>query len=196
MEEVLSSRQREIVDKAIALIAEKGIQNLTIKNLAQKMGFSEPAIYRHFPGKTEILLAIIELFEEKRSQSMDQNLATSSFSESLKHLLSKHIQLFAKNPTYATVIFSEELFMNEPELLQKMQSIMNHNEGIILNLIEKNQQKGDIRKDIDKHSLALIIMGGMRLIVKRWVLSCFASELTKDVNNFRKTIVKLCKEEK
>lgn len=197
MKTELNSRQQEIVDQSIILIAEKGIQNLTIKNLALKMGFSEPAIYRHFKGKTEILLEIIKLFEGKSDQIVQQKIImANSFSESLDHILSMHINLFSKNPTYATVIFSEELFMNEPILINKMQTIMNRNEQLIKNLIEKNQLQGFVRKDIDKSSLAIIIMGGIRLIVKKWVLSSFSTDLTGEVKKLQKTIITLIKEDK
>ena len=43
------------MESALGLIAEKGIQGLTIKNLSKKIGISEPAIYRHFDSKSSIL---------------------------------------------------------------------------------------------------------------------------------------------
>ena len=54
----LSARQEEIIDTAIKLIDAGGIQNLTMKNIARQMGFSEPAIYRHFESKLDLLLAM------------------------------------------------------------------------------------------------------------------------------------------
>lgn len=47
-------RQTEIIDKAIQLIDQKGIQGLTIKNLARETGVTEGAIYRHFDNTTWI----------------------------------------------------------------------------------------------------------------------------------------------
>ncbi|NLB03802.1 MAG: TetR/AcrR family transcriptional regulator, partial [Bacteroidales bacterium] len=55
-------RQTEIVETALNLINENGIQGLTIKNLSKKIGISEPAIYRHFENKIEILLAVLDTF--------------------------------------------------------------------------------------------------------------------------------------
>jgi len=40
-----TSRQKEIINAAIDLIADNGIQQMTIKNLAIKIGFAEGAIY-------------------------------------------------------------------------------------------------------------------------------------------------------
>ncbi|HJN63434.1 MAG TPA: TetR/AcrR family transcriptional regulator, partial [Flavobacteriales bacterium] len=59
-----TKRQIEILDVSKDLIGTKGIQNLTIKNIANKMSFSEPAIYRHFKDKTEIIKSVL-LFQRE-----------------------------------------------------------------------------------------------------------------------------------
>ena len=46
METELSERQKEIINASLELIAESGIQSLTIKNLSKKIGLVESAIYR------------------------------------------------------------------------------------------------------------------------------------------------------
>ncbi|MGD9706046.1 MAG: TetR family transcriptional regulator, partial [Candidatus Delongbacteria bacterium] len=40
----LTERQKEILEKAIKIIAEEGIQNLTIKNLSKAVGVTEAAL--------------------------------------------------------------------------------------------------------------------------------------------------------
>ena len=51
-----TGRQIEIMEAATDRISKYGIQNLTIKTLATDIGLSEPALYRHFSSKNEILL--------------------------------------------------------------------------------------------------------------------------------------------
>ena len=53
-------RQAEILDRAAELVAEAGLANLTMKRVAERVGFTEPAIYRHYPGKSALLVAMIE----------------------------------------------------------------------------------------------------------------------------------------
>ena len=50
-----TNRQIEIIEAAKKLIGEKGIQNITTKNLAKEMAFTEAALYRHFKNKNEYL---------------------------------------------------------------------------------------------------------------------------------------------
>ena len=49
---MLTERQSEIVNVAMKLLVEKGMQNLTIRNVATEVGVSEAAIYRHFEVNT------------------------------------------------------------------------------------------------------------------------------------------------
>ncbi|MFA7543052.1 MAG: helix-turn-helix domain-containing protein, partial [Candidatus Cloacimonadaceae bacterium] len=44
----IKPRQLEIVQAAIQLIARRGYEKLTTKNLAQSLGVSEASLYRHF----------------------------------------------------------------------------------------------------------------------------------------------------
>ncbi len=57
-----TARQIEIINAATELINQGGIQKLTTKALAEKMGFSEPAIYRHFKNKMDIISSVLNYF--------------------------------------------------------------------------------------------------------------------------------------
>ena len=55
-----TARQAEILDRAAELVAESGLAHLTMKRLAERVGFTEPALYRHYAGKSALLAAMIE----------------------------------------------------------------------------------------------------------------------------------------
>ena len=59
-----SKRQKEIIEAAISLIAQNGIEGLTTKALAAAVGISEPALYRHFSNKAKIVQAVIGCFDD------------------------------------------------------------------------------------------------------------------------------------
>ena len=44
MKKELTTRQNEIVDAALRLIAEKGMRNLTIRHLSQALGVTDAAL--------------------------------------------------------------------------------------------------------------------------------------------------------
>jgi AcrR family transcriptional regulator len=62
-----TDRQIEIMEAATNRISKYGIQNLTIKTLAEDIGLSEPALYRHFKSKNEILL-VCSIFHNRNEK--------------------------------------------------------------------------------------------------------------------------------
>ena len=56
--------KRALIDAALALIEEKGVKALTVREAAKKAGVSHAAPYRHFKDKDELLSAVaIEGFD-------------------------------------------------------------------------------------------------------------------------------------
>ncbi len=168
---MLTDRQIEIIDISIDIIAQKGIQGLTIKNLSKKIGISEPAIYRHFESKTDILLTILKNFQEV-SSFMDEamRLGNESALNKIEFMFSKIIEIFTIQPSHICVIFSEEIFKNEKILKEKIVEIMNSKQRTIEELLAEGQRKGEIRDDIDYKTQALIVIGSLRFLVKQWDL--------------------------
>lgn len=185
----LTVRQKEIVEASIDIISKKGIQNLTIKNLSKKIGFSEPAIYRHFKSKMEILLTILSRFENQiRKHNILLNSEANSSMKQLDSIFKNHFNNFSKNPALASVIFAEEIFQDEKRLSKKIYSIMDFNFQFILSIIKSGQRNGEIRSDIEAEQLILIIMGSLRLIVKKWTRSHHSFNLKKDGEKLWKSI--------
>ena len=168
---MLTERQIEIINKSIDIIATKGIQGLTIKNLSNEIGISEPAIYRHFKSKTDILLTILHNFEE---MSSFMNEAIKDIDDTaigkIEFMFNKIIEIFSIEPSQISVVFSEEIFKNEKILKEKIVDIMNTKEKAIEDIIKEGQKKGELRNDIDNKTLALIIIGALRFRVKQWDL--------------------------
>ena len=187
-----TKRQIEILDASKELIGAKGIQNLTIKNIANKMSFSEPAIYRHFKDKTEIIKSVL-LFQREIIKNGIFKIIESDISsiEKLKTIMDFQFNHFKKNPSIITIIFSESSFQYfVAEVIRKM--IKKRNQKLI-QILKDGQIEGGIRNDISAKQLATIIMGSMRLTVLNWKLSNFETDLTKQGKELWQTIEKLIK---
>ncbi len=189
-----TKRQKDIIDASIELIAEKGIQELTIKNLSKKIGIVESAIYRHFKSKMDILLSILSLFRESK-EAMNQELDNLSAgpAEKLEQMLQKRFAFFAANPAIAAVIFSEELFRNDRRLSDFVYKIMQYNQKVIVSLLENGQASGAFRNDVAAQELAFMITGALRLVVTQWRIADYGFDLQEEGQRLCKTIEVLIK---
>ncbi len=55
-----AQRKEQIIRAATSLIAEQGLSGASMGRIAEIVGISEPAIYRHFGSRREILLAVLD----------------------------------------------------------------------------------------------------------------------------------------
>ena len=164
-----TERQQEIIDTSLAIISELGIQGLTIKNISKRIGISEPAIYRHYDNKISILIAILDYFGNS-GEHLFSKLAASTDSplQKIEAIFQEHFKAFQKNPSLVSVIFSEEIFRNEPLLQEKIRAIMGKNTAVVIELVREGQLKGEIKSGFEPGYLAIIIIGSLRMMVKKW----------------------------
>jgi len=187
-----TERQKEIIEVALDLIADKGIQGLTIKNLARQIGISEPAIYRHYENKIEILLSILDVFRISSAKLFEEAAKENTGAlDKIQHLFSTHFAAFTGNPSLVAVIFSEEIFRNEPVLVKKISEIVSQNDTMLISIISAGQSSGEIRNDLDASHLAIMVMGSLRLFVKRWQFSDYSFNLSNEGQTFLKSVIKM-----
>ena len=162
----LTPRQAEIVDAALKLIAEQGIQHLTIRNLSTAIGVTEAALYRHFPGKTEIIQAMVSRFEE----DVDDIGELRGWA-AIEAALVRRTELVLAKPDLARVLFAEEIFMDSPEIEQILHGMMQRHYKIMEQHFQEAVEDGAIRADIPMDTLFRLILGPLRLLIKQWGLS-------------------------
>ena len=189
----LTDRQKQIIQASLDLVANKGIQGLTIKNISKKVGISEPAIYRHFESKTDILLSIISTIKESSdielSSLLDEEQTTIN---KIRAVFTVRAHRFSINPSLAAVIFSEVIFEDNSQLSDAIRTTMEDYQMKMIKIILQGQSKGDIVNIIDAEELALMIIGSFRLLVTKWHMSKNSFDLEvhteKLINAFEKLI--------
>ncbi|HEX5439054.1 MAG TPA: helix-turn-helix domain-containing protein [Gemmatimonadaceae bacterium] len=55
-----SPGKREILRAALELFSERGLAGTSIRDIAEKSGYTNPALYKHFAGKDEVALYLFE----------------------------------------------------------------------------------------------------------------------------------------
>ncbi len=166
---------------AIELLSAGGIAALTIKNLAQAVGVSEPALYRHFENKQGILVAILDRFEAHMSGLFEEALShEAGVLDRIQLVYTRAFQNFAAQPAMASVVFAEEIFRHDKRLAERVVRIMDMVEDRILGLIRSRKGRAECRNDVPARDLARVVMGSLRFLVTRWRLSGYAFDLEKE----------------
>src|SRR5207244_11081990 len=88
-------RREQIVEAAVSIITEKGLQNLSLSEIEKKAGMSRGQLTYYFPTKEDILLAVFDrlvlLMHERVGRPTDVSCDEESGGSWVRHLLEKII---------------------------------------------------------------------------------------------------------
>ena len=178
-----SERQKEIVAAVFNLISDQGIQELTIKKIAQVVGVSEPAIYRHFASKSDILAAVVDEMIAHRNTTFAR-VRGNSAATTLASFFTVQAKLFEDMPPLTIMLFPEDLFRNDAVLLGRIMDMMKETLGQIKQLLQAGIDEGAFKPDLDRDAAALMLVGGFRLLVSSWRLQPESGQLKERTRRF------------
>jgi AcrR family transcriptional regulator len=180
--QVLSERQKQIIESAMKLIAEDGLINFTTKRLAQAVNVSEPAIYRHFENKEAVILGLVRYINERTQGIFDSfdNVSDKTAIEILEMKSMLLMQFFHKNIFCAKTSANPGMFFPKKEIVDEIGKLERKIFEGEKSLIEQGQKEGDIKADLDSDHLAKILMGAHSITIHRWVASAVKYDLVSE----------------
>lgn len=91
---------RSIIKKAaFSLMAEKGIDQVSMREIAEKVKVTKPVLYYYFKNKEDLCQSIVEEHEQRFLVLMDEAYAKGhGLEEVLNLLLKAHLDFFRKEP--------------------------------------------------------------------------------------------------
>lgn len=180
-------RREQIIQESINIIDKNGISGLSIRELASKCKITEGAIYKHFKSKNEIIEGIFgKIHETSKSLFMELD-KTERIQEKLRKFIFFHLDLFEKKPELVSIMFSDEIFANNNELVKKLLNIKKQRQTLLSNLL-KSGIDNKIFKDFDNNIISKMIQGYLRITITGWRNSGYDFSLIKQGEKFYKTL--------
>lgn len=171
-------RKERIIISAIEILDESGCAGLTTKEIARREGISEPAIYRHFDSKLDIVLAILDRFaafdQVIRNTIREQGMGSQ---EALTYYLESYAVYYQNYPQITTIMFSWDLFRYEETTNRKMMEILNRRHDFIKGILFQGQSSGVFAADVSADTLADIVLGQIMSATYWWKINNSAYDL-------------------
>jgi TetR/AcrR family transcriptional regulator len=167
-------RKAEIVNTALDLLMEEGMQSLTIKNISSRNHISEAAIYRHFSDKHAILMALVDAFKENLLHTI--NYPLKNYQNPLKRLqeiMRSHMLFTEKSKGILFSITGEAVHCNDDELRQKILNVIELYKSEIKKILQEAKAKELIQKSIDLDAVSLSFFGLIQTAIIRYALTNF-----------------------
>jgi AcrR family transcriptional regulator len=174
MDITLLHRREGIIISTIETINEVGLQNLSTKLIAKREGVSEGTLFRHFKNKTEIMIAVIDHFSQ-----FDNDIIGTTINrrldpiETIRHFVCAYAEYYENYPAITALVKAYDSLMCDPELSDKVKSIITKRSEFILKTVKQGQEQGVITSEVDSELLESLITGGSRDICLKWRMSKF-----------------------
>lgn len=165
---------------------------MTIQNIAERIGISQAAIYRHFKDKHHIVDDLTDL-AFLPPVTVSPSSGTCNPLDRLYSIVSRQVQELEKNPYLTAIAFQEEIFHEYPDVRAKFIRNGGQMEQAIAAIVKCGQNKGVFLTSVDPQAFAVIYVGSIRLAVQKWRNSDFGYSLMVESQKIVGELFKLLK---
>ncbi len=163
-----ADKHSKIISAATKVFAKKGFFNARISDIAKEAKVADGTIYLYFNNKFDILISV---FEQEIGKLVEQTAALLKKEEDPKVMLeifiTRHLKEMKKNSNLAEVI-QIELRQTNKLIRDYRNNKFSEYVNIIASIIEKGQEEGVYRKDIQPGITKMAIFGALDEISRIW----------------------------
>lgn len=168
-------KRKQILEAAIKIIAEKGIENSRIEDIAREAGIGKGTVYAYFPSKEALHQACLEYilycFMENHSAA---DLTDGTVLEGLRSLfdfLKKVHTLSYPREYYLTLMELWMIFMKKGPSASGVdfRPLYNDEKKHVVELFKRGIREGVFR-EVDPEAASMLVMGIFDLFVFEWIL--------------------------
>ena len=161
-------KRRQILDAAVRVFARKGFHTSRVGDIAEEAGVAHGLLYHYFSSKDEVLETV---FRENWGVLLERINAVEDgdepASEQLRHVAVILLRTWLHTPDVVRVLVRE--IARSPEVQDRIGELVKPVETI-RSIIERGQESGEFRSDIDPAVAAVVFYGAIDEVLTGWVL--------------------------
>jgi AcrR family transcriptional regulator len=174
-------RRAATVQAVVDLAAERNPAEITTTAIANRMGLTQGALFRHFPTKDEILEATMAWVGERLLISVDKAAeGATSPAAALKAMFMAHIDFVSKHPLVPRILVGELQGSGETLAKRMVQTFIRQYEQRLRRLMEAGKAQGELDPDLDVNAAAVLFIGTVQGLVMQSLLAGMASRIRRD----------------
>jgi TetR/AcrR family transcriptional regulator len=136
-----AKRREQLLDTAAKLFALHGYAGATTSEIAKAAGVTEPIIYRHFPSKRELFIALIERTGEQTIKLWEHELRTAPDpAERLKRLIRANPMVTNRGRGLYRVIVTAMTEVEDPKIQEALNNHIQMLHQFLTKEVERAQE--------------------------------------------------------
>lgn len=164
--------ERAILEAAKTIVAEKGIEALTLQAAGEAAGYSRALPGRYFGTKDALVVALVDHILESYAVRIRAELGQAEGLEGLCNHVAFYIDDGMRDPVSLRAFMSIlTAGIGPSELAQIVTRLTRESIDGIAELIKRARESGEIRADARPRAEASIIIASMRGVLFQWLIN-------------------------
>ena len=174
-------RRAEIVAAVLRLAATRSPAAITTGDMAAELGFSQGAVFRHFPAKDAIWMAVLDWVDAELITALDAAAREGATPlEGLERVFMAHIRFVVASPGVPRIIFHELQHPDDTPLKQRVRALLGRYRQILARLLDAAADRGLLLAGLDRQAAATLFIGTIQGLVMQSMLAADASAIEDD----------------
>ena len=175
-----SIRQQQIIEATKNIITTKGMESVTIDAIADEVGLTEGAIYRHFANKHQILTLMIDDIERGLFQTLrDSRMEGSSAVGNMEHILYAHLSDVENHNAASFIVITEAMAFDGIGMSSRVSLMLSRYLEFLTGVLKDGITDGTVRDDLDVEAAATSFLGIIQSTATLWALNGHVTPLAE-----------------
>jgi len=159
-------RRTTTVETVIELAAEQNPSDITTTAIAQHMGLTQGALFKHFPTKDAIWEAVMSWVSECLLARIDQATRNvTSPTAALEAMFLAHIAFISQHPGVPRMLFGELQRQGNTLTKRLGQTLLKNYKERLKYLVETGKTKGELDCNLDVDAASALFIGSIQGLV-------------------------------
>ncbi|MDF1800117.1 MAG: TetR/AcrR family transcriptional regulator [Planctomycetota bacterium] len=158
-------RREEIARAVLELIGERGAGALTAARIAERVGVTSGALFRHFASVEDMLVAAVE----QAAGLVEASLPTAEAAplERIEALVHSRVDLVRAHPGLAWMLLSDQSFLALPEPgVRRLSQVIEATRSFLDAALEEAASRGQLAAGLDPAALRVICIGTIHALAR------------------------------
>src|SRR5574337_112082 len=174
-------RRAATVEAVVALAAEQNPSDITTTAIAERMGLTQGALFRHFPTKDAILEAVMDWVAERLLARIDKAAArAASPMAALEAMFMAHIDFVSEHPGVPRMIFGELQRAEDTAPKKLVQSLLRRYRERLQRQLETGKKQGALDAGLNVAAASVSFIGSVQGLVMQSLLAGDAARMRRD----------------
>lgn len=167
-----TERKKQIVDITLKLLKTERVEQVTTRQIAEHIGVSQPALFRHFSNREAIFIAVVD-----RTREHFANLARDIFKtdnqalEVLSQFCFALLSYVEKNPGISRILFYDVASGREETLRKSLRQLIAMQLGLVETLLMEAIESDQLPRSLDAEQAANQWLALVSGTVLQWQIS-------------------------